>query len=166
MTDEDAFLAAIEANLSDTLVRGVFADWLDEAGRHDEAAAWRATADRVPWQTVLSKGRERWSWRQSPTNSYLPPAVPPTCFVPQKLWGDLSGGSVVAFVYRDYPIPQLALLDLIAAWVAVEAEKAAVCDWCEGKGEERVADAAGDMDDIECRRCAGTGRAIPAEAQR
>ena len=35
----------------------------------------------------------------------------------------------------------------------------AVCHWCDGSGEERVADAAGDMDDATCRVCSGTRRA-------
>lgn len=36
-----------------------------------------------------------------------------------------------------------------------------VCEWCDGTGSERVADAAGDMDDATCRKCDGrkaTGR--------
>lgn len=35
------------------------------------------------------------------------------------------------------------------------------CEWCDGTGTERVADAAGDMDDATCRKCGGrkaTGR--------
>lgn len=157
MSEEDAFLSAIEANLTDTLVRGVYADWLDEHGRGDEAAAWRATADRVPWQTVVLKGQERWSWREHPEGEYRPLMPPPACFLSRKLFQALPSGSMVGFVYRDYPTARAALLDLIAAWGAVEREKekkAEVCAECVGTGG-RPNHCWAIVDDPSCPACRG-----------
>lgn len=47
--DEQAFLAAIAADRGDLGLRGVFADWLDEHGRHEEADYQRRWDDSVRW---------------------------------------------------------------------------------------------------------------------
>jgi uncharacterized protein (TIGR02996 family) len=45
MTDEEAaFRRAVVADLADPEPQRVYADWLDEQGRHDEAALMRAGA--------------------------------------------------------------------------------------------------------------------------
>src|SRR4051812_19383817 len=41
MLEEDAFLAAIRAAPGDDAPRLIYADWLDEQGRHDQAEAIR-----------------------------------------------------------------------------------------------------------------------------
>lgn len=61
--DVNPFEAAInEAQLIDQLPRLVYADWLDEHGRHDLADGYRATArhNRVPWRTYTG-GAYLWS---------------------------------------------------------------------------------------------------------
>ena len=45
MTDEDALLAAIQADPTDVLARLVYADWLDDRGREDLAEYLRLTAE-------------------------------------------------------------------------------------------------------------------------
>lgn len=40
---------------------------------------------------------------------------------------------------------------------AVTYPQLRACSWCEGTGRERIADAAGDMDDVDCRKCGGHG---------
>ena len=47
MSDELALLAAIVASPEDTLVLGVYADWLDDHERHAEAVGWRAAVPSV-----------------------------------------------------------------------------------------------------------------------
>lgn len=42
------FLAAIAEQPADAALRLIYADFLDDHGRHAEALAWRETADRVP----------------------------------------------------------------------------------------------------------------------
>lgn len=42
--DEKAFRAKIKENPKDSAPKAVFADWLDERGRHFEAEFWRAEA--------------------------------------------------------------------------------------------------------------------------
>lgn len=48
MGEEEAFWQSIGVDPFDQLPRLVFADWLEERSRYDEAAALRATADRSP----------------------------------------------------------------------------------------------------------------------
>ena len=49
MGDEDAFRKRIQADPRDDLTRQVFADWLDERDRHEEAAAQRNWRESVRW---------------------------------------------------------------------------------------------------------------------
>lgn len=44
---------------------------------------------------------------------------------------------------------------VFADWIQ---ENDGFCPWCHGRKTERLADAAGDMDDLDCRMCCGTGR--------
>ena len=49
MADEDAFRKRIQADPEDDTLRGVFADWLDERDRHEEATAQRDWRKSVAW---------------------------------------------------------------------------------------------------------------------
>jgi uncharacterized protein (TIGR02996 family) len=44
MSDEQAFLAAIQANSTDQAVKLIFADWLQDQGRDEHAVVWRIAA--------------------------------------------------------------------------------------------------------------------------
>lgn len=154
MDTEECLLRAVCDRLDDRLPRLVLADHLDEIGRGEEAAAWRATADKRPAEYSGWIFGD-WAWFPHDGRRGADPDD-----LEQNVFGALKDGRVSGG-WRDYPTARAALLDLIAAWVAVELEKAAVCGWCDGKGEERVADAAGDMDDIQCRKCSGSGKAAP-----
>lgn len=45
VSEEQAFLNAINVNLRDTLPMLVFADWLEERGRDEQAEYWRLAAE-------------------------------------------------------------------------------------------------------------------------
>ena len=47
--DEQAFLAAIEANPEDDAIRGIFADWLDEHDRPEDANRQRKWKSSDRW---------------------------------------------------------------------------------------------------------------------
>ncbi len=141
MTTEDALLAAVCDRLDDSLPRLVLADWLDEHGRPDEAAAWRATADKVP---EFFKGYNVWSWQMSD--------IKWSFHLSLSLFERLTGKRF-AGVYRDYPTARAALLDLIAAWVAVERGKERVCGRCNGDGSEQCVCGT-------CHACSGSGKAV------
>lgn len=60
MTVEQSFLAAIDTG--DATLRLVYADWLTEQGREDEAQRWRMVADKEPrYRTELVVG-PGWCW--------------------------------------------------------------------------------------------------------
>ena len=125
--DEDAFLAAIEAEPTDRVLRGAFADWLDEHGRADTAAAVRATVGKRP--RCFEDG-EAWGWNslsredidgESNGLSRLDSAV----F--GKLTGEVPPIEYVAPYWRDYPTFAAALEDLWRAWVEVHCGEGAPC---------------------------------------
>ena len=145
MSEEDAFWAAIDANPGDSLVRGVFADWLDERGDQvsaDTAAGLRATAEYVPDK---EQGDACFAWFSQSRFLTGPHRLP------ADLFGKLSGQPITSStggpltpqevteksrLWRDYPSARAAVADVVRAWVRVEREK--------GK--------------VKCRRCGGTGR--------
>lgn len=61
VNDEDAFRQQIQATPDDDTLRAVFADWLEERGRTDEAAAQRNWKKSVKWlkKFVAEDGRTR-----------------------------------------------------------------------------------------------------------
>lgn len=59
MTEEQSFLATIDTG--DATLRLVYADWLTEQGREDEARGWRMAADKEPrYSTDLATAS--WCW--------------------------------------------------------------------------------------------------------
>lgn len=124
---EDALLAAIAAAPTDHLVRGVYADWLDEAGRHDEADAVRATADRVPMDVIEKPDPRRWAWAYGgkPDDAMgrlqmtFTDSIGLTCGVPEPYFSRLTGFTLGKGRLPRYATITVALLDLIRAWCAV-----------------------------------------------
>lgn len=116
MTDtESALWLSIEADPTNHLVRGVYADWLDEQGREDEAAAVRATALYAPQShtTCWSWGR----WLEAFAN------IEPSCCIGESLFDALTAGDPGPWKsWLDYPTFRAAMQDLIWAWVAVHQE--------------------------------------------
>lgn len=59
MSEREAFLQAIAADENDTLVRLVFADWLDEHGEYEEAEHQRQWVEAKTWlETVCRENKE------------------------------------------------------------------------------------------------------------
>ena len=58
--DEKAFLAAIDANPEDEAVRGIYADWLDERDRPEEAERQRKHLEAVRF---LGKFTDGYRWK-------------------------------------------------------------------------------------------------------
>lgn len=168
--EEVAFHKAIAASPDDDLPRLVYADWLDEHGRGEMAELIRvqceADRDAMPPATDPAESfgesvhavldwnlREEQLWRRQ---TELIAAVRTDGF----------DGVAVTF-RRGMATVRCRLAELVGGEL--------VCDWCDGAGTIRVADAAGDMDDDTCPRCGGqrtfriTGhgpalvRAIPVE---
>lgn len=157
MSTEDAFLSAIEANLGDSLVRGVYADFLDEHNRPDEAAAWRATADRVPDKVDDTLPFVWWSGVGVGDTSLLPEDV----F--DQLTAEVDDLSSPGRLYqvdphKHYPTARAALLDLVAAWVRVNCGEK-VCERCKGAKLVQVYTRDGDYLVEDCWDCAG--KAVP-----
>lgn len=83
--DETAFLAAIKGEPSDTIARRVFADWLDDHDRAEEAAVWRGELDvrqvraifREPFlaEGALGDGPREVRLRQRELPPFLTPVV-------------------------------------------------------------------------------------------
>lgn len=115
-SEESALLAAIAAAPTDQLLRGVYADWLDDEGRHDEADAVRATADRVPLKKQVWKEIDfpYWIWSYGHSAAGKPHCV--TKEVSEQLCEKKAG---FWFVDWEYQSITAALLDLIRAWCAV-----------------------------------------------
>lgn len=71
MSDEDALIAGIRENPLDDLRRLVYADWLDEWGRAEEAEYLRIVASlaqsyspQLAERLGLPTSRAEWNWRQ------------------------------------------------------------------------------------------------------
>jgi uncharacterized protein (TIGR02996 family) len=106
--EEGAFWAAIRTAPDDQLPRLVFADWLDEHGRDEEAAALRASADRVP--RVLNPGvAAAWCLSDLPTDVWeeLTPDQPD------------AGNDQTKWFYNA----GRAIQDLCRAWAVVERRR-------------------------------------------
>ena len=111
-----AFWASIDEMPDDSLRRLVFADWMDEQGQPEVAAALRATADRVP-----KKGKYGWQWRLDSEGKLRSPwRVPKEVFDAFFLLGHVyrSRGRSRWFIR---PTAGSAVFVLIRAWVRVNS---------------------------------------------
>lgn len=136
MSTEEALLLEVCARLDDQLPRLVLADYLDEHDRGDEAAAWRATADRVP---TAQKKRQEWGqpedyfdWEAATDERVREMSDDERrarkSLIPLDVMHSLSGRRIAGLTGpvwwgASYPTARAALLDLIAAWVKVEEER-------------------------------------------
>jgi uncharacterized protein (TIGR02996 family) len=75
MTDERAFLAAIKAAPADDAPRLVYADWLDEHGRHEQAEIIRVEQTYRRTRARLAELQERvdaaWAFAVFPTCHFV-----------------------------------------------------------------------------------------------
>ncbi len=106
--DALALLAAVDAR--DNVAALALADLLEEAGRNDEAAAWRlATAYSPVGEAHIGWGRFGWGcegdryWRHQ-DRALLPPAI----------FAALRGGTMNGIGLRLYPCRSAAFVDLVA----------------------------------------------------
>ena len=116
MDTEAALWASVGEMPQDRLRRGVLADWYDERGRHDEADALRATADRVPYpvKPFDSRTSDLFWWFLDYTDGG------PMNGVSIKIHRELTGRNHGQC--RDYPTAEAAIRDLVRAWVAVHRQ--------------------------------------------
>jgi len=122
MGEEEALWLAVGAAPEDTLPRLVLADWLDEHGRHEEAEALRAMADRVPRRFEDGKV---WGWNRLQHDPFIDSPIEhgnTKSNVSDQEFAALKGKvpTVVACqeYWRDYPSALEAVRDLCRAWVA------------------------------------------------
>ena len=82
MSDEAAFLAAIRTNPADDAPRLVYADWLQEQGRHEQAEAIRAEHQfrqaKAHWDGLQPKLDPDWAGRVFAANGLVLLGYPPT----------------------------------------------------------------------------------------
>jgi uncharacterized protein (TIGR02996 family) len=75
ISDEDALLAAVRAAPADDAPRLVYADWLDEHGRHEQAklipAEHRFRQAHALWEELRTKVDPDWVARVFPPNSLI-----------------------------------------------------------------------------------------------
>ncbi|MBO0699698.1 MAG: ribosomal protein L7/L12 [Zavarzinella sp.] len=81
MSDEEAFLAAIRANPADDAPRLVYADWLREQGRHEQAEAIRAEYQfreaKALWEQLQMTLDPDWAGLVFPVNGLVLRSYPP-----------------------------------------------------------------------------------------
>ena len=135
--DEQAFHAAMAASPMDEAPRKVFADWLDERGRDDEATYWR----KWTWEVAKAEGWLR-EFARLADMTYERVIM---AAVKMRDTGERTGTGM-----RFTPGDVMANYG-VALMVPITG--VSVCGWCNGTGRHRF-----QSDANECPSCLGSGR--------